>query len=246
MLRVAIIVAALALVGCGEPPAPPVGSPAGSPGEPTATGVGEAAPGSEEGKPEGPPLPPEIQVEGGPLYLMDKETPAYEMTVNGGSGYRVVSRLVKPALRRIVLINPDGTEQELFRPDWHTLGQAAVARGGRMLVCVNRLTGYPTRITEGDLPDPRTGHDIFCRHRAATGEPWSEEHLVPRSTTALWLASVLATTDGRFNVTYVLDHVGILFTKPEPDEGYYRVWFDGASFSTAVMVLRPHTVVGEP
>ena len=237
-LGFAALVAAALLVGCNSPPevdkqAPqqeqsvnqePQTAPRATPA--TTLRPSQAVPAlgvAMADKIPGPPLPENVELDGDTFFGLDNETPEMPATLTGMVGASLTGRLSSPEGEREIILNFRGDEEVVFTGGWNLPPVGAFGEEGDALVCMNRLVGEPTRLTEGNVPDPRLGVDLVCRHRV--NGVWRKEVKLARDGAAAWLINVLPRRGGSYWVVCSTDHYGMMFSDPEPGDGIYRVAF---------------------
>lgn len=175
-------------------------------------------------------LPGNVHPDEDSLYAVDTTQAEFELTLHGTRNFRLVGRLASPdGKRQIVLLAQGGrTSEVVFDTGWLLPAAGAVNAQGEMLICVNRLVGEPSELTEGNLPDPSHGVDLVCRKRTASG--WQKEVPLPRHVTGHWLHDVTAMNDDSFRVSYSGDATGFMVDDPKDGDGMYRVPFREGRF----------------
>ena len=151
---------------------------------------------------------------------------AYVRKVRTGSGAVAVQVVAKLRGRREILYGAVGEATEVIVPaDWIMPPIAAVAPQGQTAVCWSAMTGSPSELTEGALPDPTQGVALWCRVRGASA--WGPPARLGSESVAAWVTGVEPQADGSFQVRYYAD--GGLFVRPtsESDGTYTQALIDG-------------------
>ena len=195
------------------------------------TGLAPAQPTTSQ-QPSIPQLPDNVLPAEESLFAVDTDQQVFELELHGTRDLSLLGELAdQEGRRRIVLNDPTKREPEVvFTADWLLPAVGAANRDGEILVCVNRLVGEPTSLTEGKLPDPSQGVDLLCRMRTQAG--WQVEVPLPRHAAGHWLHDVTALSDGRFRVAYSGDSTGFVVDDPQAGDGMYRVAFQEGHFGT--------------
>jgi len=182
-------------------------------------------------------LPENLQLREENLFALDTTTEEFELTLHGTRRFRLIGRLADEDGRRLILLrNSRGGEETVFAADWLLPAVGATNAAGDMLVCVNRLEGESSDLTEGKMPDPTEGVQLACR--AKTSGSWGEEVVLGKGGAGQWIHDVTATADGSFRVSYNDDKTGLLVDDPEEGEGIFRVPFKDGRFHTPEMALK--------
>lgn len=183
-------------------------------------------------------LPENLQLREENLFALDTSQEEFELTLHGTRAYRLVGRLADQEGRRsIVLESRRGSSEEtVFAADWLLPAVGATNGDGAMLVCVNRLVGQASELTEGNMPDPTGGVELACKFRKS-GQ-WAEEVVLGKGGVGQWIHDVTATADGGFRVSYNDDKTGLLVDDPTEGDGMYRVPFKDGRFHTPEMALK--------
>lgn len=190
------------------------------------------------------PIPKNIELNDDNLFGLNTDKIEYELTLHGTRSYRLVGRLASPDGKREILLNKTGARitEEVFSADWLLPAVGAVNANGNMLVCVNRLAGEPSSLTEGNMPDPTQGVDLMCRIRV--NGIWENEVTLPRHATGHWLYDVTVVPGGGYRVAYSGDSTGLMVDDPQDGDGMYRVVFEHGVFRKPAM-SRPFRKVNE-
>ena len=235
----AVVLLVLASWACNEmPPAPssmPDPIPLSTPAPTEEPAVESAKVNLPAPSVEAAPLPENLEIDEEGFFSLDTVTQEFPLTLAGSDTMSLVGRLASPeGKREIVLVLRGGEEEVVFSADWLLPAAGAVSGSGDLLVCVNRLTGKPTALTEGKMPDPRQGVELACRMRTADG--WQREVLLPRGDGAHWLIKLTARRDHSFWVAFSRDKSGLMVSDPEPGDGIYRVAFKDGAFGASKLV----------
>lgn len=180
-----------------------------------------------------PPLDPAIALADpdAPLYALDTETPRVELPLTNAGG-SLVGELADGGRRRILYAPEGGAAEEVFPAEYNLPG-AGLAVAGRLFVCANRLVGAPSELTEGAMPDPRGGVELWCRERGSSG--WAEPARLPLDGGAPWLAE-LRPGAGSVVVRYVRDQASTLVGQPRAGDGLFAVTFDGSGYGSPTLI----------
>lgn len=179
-----------------------------------------------------PPLDPSIELAdpNAPLYALDTDTPRMELPLADTPG-TLAGELADAGRRRILYTPPGGADEEVFGAEFN-LPAVGLSAAGRLFVCANRLVGRPSELTEGAMPDPRDGLELWCRAR--TGGDWSQPARLSLAA-APWLVE-LQPASGAVIVRYVHDAEGSLVGRPRAGDGLFAVRYDGERFGTPTLV----------
>jgi hypothetical protein len=170
----------------------------------------------------------------GALFEVDTQQAEFPLDVHGGSGVELAGKLADASGRRTVVFRPrGGAEEVVFPAAWNLPAVAAVGSDGSVLVCGNALTGAPSSLTTGGLPDPRSGVALTCRLRRSGG--WDAPAAPASGSEAHWLVDVTPSSDG-FEVLYSRDQSRLLMGQPSPGDGLFRVRFSRGAFGQPELV----------
>ena len=183
-------------------------------------------------------LPANLQLREENLFALDTLQEEFQLTLHGTRSFRLVGRLADEEGRRTIVLEDHrgGGEEVVFTADWLLPAVGATNAAGNMLVCVNRLVGESSDLTEGAMPDPTEGVDLVCRARNAG--KWENEVVLGKGGAGQWIHDVTATADGGFRVSYNDDKTGLLVDDPSEGDGMYRVPFNDGRFQTPEMAAK--------
>jgi len=177
----------------------------------------------------GPALPDNLELDRTEeFFSLDRTTPEVELPVIGDNSHRLFGRLRSEDGKREIVWAGREEERVLFETGWWLPGVAAVNDSGEVLVCANRPVGPSTRLTAGNMPDPRFGVDLVCRWRK--GAQWAPPVTLPRGQGAVWLVNLTPRRGGRFWIIYSTDRSGLLLSDPEPGDAIWRAEFSQGRF----------------
>ena len=175
----------------------------------------------------------------GPVFAFDTAQQTVSRPVDGDAAATLDGQLSDASGRRALAYRRGGGAAEvLATSDWNLPPMAAVAAGGNLLACFNRLTGAPSRNTAPGVPDPTQGVALVCRLRTASG--FGPEVKVTSPTRASWLKLVAARPDGTFNVVFYGDDGWLVLgaATQNPQHGTYAATFDGTKFLASTLLLQ--------
>ena len=171
-------------------------------------------------------LPVGLELPDGTLFSVDTETSVFELPVSG-TDETVLAAVLSDSKgrRRIELREPDAPSVTVRDSSWGILA-AGASRGDSLCVCWSELGGAPSTITEGGLPDPTEGLQLFCRFRTAGG--WSSPFDLAPEASAAWIQRVEVDAEG-YRVHYRRDSGWLLLDSSELDGNYSRVVAPGST-----------------
>jgi hypothetical protein len=182
-----------------------------------------------------PPIPASVQPQGDVLFELDTTTQVFDLPMDGGGGATLSGNLTDSDGRReIVYRDTKGGQPEIVFPsDWNLPAAGVVTDNGGVVVCGNRLTGSPSELTKGDMPDPRGGVELRCRRRGQAD--WGGTVVLDHDPGANWLIQIRK-RNGTVYVTYSHDEEGILIGAPTGNDGQYIAPLEGGKFGPRELV----------
>lgn len=164
-------------------------------------------------------LPDQLELPEGSLFSVDTRTPQVQVPVLGGEGVFVSGLLSDSSGRRSLELAGGSFSGEPIREAGWVVLSAGAQSGETLCVCWSELSGSPSTLTVGELPDPTDGVDLLCRFRTSAG--WSAVLDAAPEATAAWVQDVTVTDDG-FQLRYRRDS-GYLVLDTQPEDGSYTV-----------------------
>jgi hypothetical protein len=177
--------------------------------------------------------PPGVTLLDDSLFGLDITTQEMAVPVAGDTAHEIVGVLrSRSGERELVYRQKGGGEELSLAPSgWH-LPPASARNGiGQTLVVFGRLTGEPSCLTPGRMPDPTMG--VSVAYRFHDGKGWGPEQSVSLGTKGtLWVGGVTARPDSTFLITGFFDQAGALVGHPQKGDGAVELSFDGALMSS--------------
>lgn len=190
-----------------------------------------------------PPVPASVEPAGDVLFEVDTTTKVFDLPIDGPTGATLSGNLTDDQGRReIVYTNRGGQVEVVFPGDWNLPAAGLVTDDGGVVVCGNRLTGSPSDLTGGNMPDPRGGVELRCRRRGQSD--WGKTIALDHAPGANWLIHIRQ-RGGAVYVTYSHDEEGMLIGAPSANDGEYAARLDGDRFGPSELIKKLDPAITE-
>ncbi len=224
------LLAALALLVACDPPSESIPA---APDPPLLSDDDDSSP-TVTLTPDGLPVGFTPKSEDGTLFSVNTEQDVFVGAVLGSSATLEGVLAFADGRRSIRWVETDGTAEIVAPGGWLLPPIGRQLSSGSALVCWGELTGEPSALTRGAMPDPRDGLALVCRDRSPEGA-WSEPTRLAEDVIAAWLKSIEPDGVGGFLVTYYVDS-GLFALPTAPEHGTWSQTWTGDAIGSPILV----------